>query len=49
VLPVLRATYDLMEELQSDALDGDVLLPRLSEDGHDESTLYNIFRLHGAP
>jgi hypothetical protein len=45
VLPVLRATYDLMEEQRTDTLDGkEDLVPRLSEQGHEKATLYEIFR-----
>jgi hypothetical protein len=43
ILPVLRATYDLMDELRDDALDGDVLVERFATDDRDEKALYDIF------
>ena len=49
VLPVLRATYDLMDERRTDALDGDELLPVLITENRTKGDLYGIFRqIHGA-
>jgi hypothetical protein len=42
-LPVLRATDDLMEELEDDAPDGDELLARLVTEDRDRKALYTIF------
>jgi hypothetical protein len=43
ILPVLRATYDFMDEQQSDFLDGSELIPHLVAQGHDDDALYRIF------
>jgi hypothetical protein len=48
VLPVLRKTYDLMDEHRTDMLDGDELAPLLGPD-RTKIDLYNLFRrLHEA-
>jgi hypothetical protein len=44
VLPVLRATYDLMEQRNTDMLDGDELAPLITAD-RTKGDLYNMFRL----
>jgi hypothetical protein len=43
VLPVLRATYDLMDEHQDDFLQGDDLMARLVTEDRDPDALYRIF------
>jgi hypothetical protein len=45
VLPVLRTTYDLMDERQTDMLDGDELVPLLVTDDRTKGNVYNLFRL----
>ena len=44
ILPVLRAIYDLMDELQEDALDGDELMSRLVTGDRDENVLYGVLK-----
>jgi hypothetical protein len=43
ILPVLRATYDLMDEEQDDAIETEVLNARLVTEERDEGALYRIF------
>ena len=44
VVPVLRATYDLMDEGRTDMLDGDELASLITAD-RTEAELYNVFQL----
>jgi hypothetical protein len=45
VLPVLHATYDLMDEGRTDMLDGDALLASLVTGDRTKADLYDVFQL----